>query len=311
MQYLILLLGFAVLLKGADLFVTGATFLARKLKVSDLFIGLTVVAFGTSMPELMVNIHAASRGISDIAMTNILGSNTFNILVILGIAGLIYPLTVKRNTVRFEIPICFLSVAFLGILVINPAGYFVLSRIDGVVLILGFCLFLYYVLRSLQKENTPAFQSDCVFKKMFFFIILGFLGLFIGARIVVDSSVKIAACLGVSTSLIGVTVVAAGTSLPELATSAVAAFRKNADIAVGNIVGSNIFNILFILGISSLIRPLKIQYPMFGLDIAATIISSLLLFVFMFTGNRMKLDRWEAVFFLLVYFVFIFFRVLK
>ncbi|MDD5614495.1 MAG: calcium/sodium antiporter [Candidatus Omnitrophica bacterium] len=303
-QYLILIFGFALLIKGAGMLVEGASLFARKLRVSELFIGLTIVAFGTSMPELLVNIFAAARGISDIVVTNILGSNTFNVLVILGISGLISPLAIKKNTVWIEIPLSLFSVVVFAALSINFYGHPVLSRIDGGVLIACFGLFLWYVLNMLKTENVAADAVGCGFKKIFFLIIAGFLGLFLGARIVVDSSVNIAVSLGISTSLIGFTIVAAGTSLPELAASVVAAYKKKPDMAVGNIVGSNIFNVFFVLGTSFLIRPLNVQYPRFGLDVAVTIGASLLLFMFMFTGRKGRLDRWEAVFFILSYVVY-------
>ena len=307
-MYIIILLtvGFTILIKGADWLVDGASSLARKLKVSDLVIGLTVVAFGTSTPELFVNIFASLQGNAEIAIGNILGSNIFNILLILGVSSLIFPLSVTRGTVWKEIPFSLLAVIVLGVVandaLFDKAGFSILTRIDGFVFLAFFGIFMYYI-ASIAKDsgNTQTSAEGKIgLAKSLVMVIGGFIGLAFGGKLVVEGAVNIASGLGVSQSLIGLTIVAAGTSLPELATSAVAAYKKNADIAVGNIVGSNIFNVFFILGISSLIKPLPIISGA-NIDILVLIGASLFLFFAMFTGKRRIIDRWEGAVFIVLY----------
>lgn len=302
-QVLLLIIGFGILIKGADWLVDGASALARKHKISELAIGLTIVAFGTSMPELVVNTFAAYQSHSDIAFGNIIGSNIFNLFAILGIAGLITPLIVQSSTVWKEIPLSFIAALLLFSL---SNGFFskdhILSRIDGLILIVFFLFFLYYVFWQLKTEQTHVDVNKKKFSdiKIVTFIILGLALLIAGGKLVVANSVKIAEELGISQKIIGLTIVAAGTSLPELATSVVAAIKKNNDIAVGNIIGSNIFNIFFILGVSSLIRPLNYNLQ-FNKDLYLLGLGTVLLFFAMFSGKRKKLDRWEAGVLLLIY----------
>ncbi len=311
LSYLLLVAGFAILIKGADWLVKGACSVARRLKVSELAIGLTVVAFGTSMPELFVNLVASFRGNTAIAIGNILGSNVANILLILGISSIIYPLSVTKGTVWKEIPFSLLAAVVLGILandiLIDDASTSVLTRTDGLIFLSFFIIFLYYTFTIASEihgvdEHIPTKQYSSL--KSLVFIILGLFGLILGGKWIVDSAVTIATHLGLSQSLVGLTIVAVGTSLPELATSAMAAYRRNAEIAIGNVVGSNIFNILFILGISALIKPLPFQ-PTGNLDIAVVVFASLLLFGFMFTGNKRSLDRWEGIVFVSLYGVYV------
>jgi cation:H+ antiporter len=306
MVILLLLVGFILLIKGADLLVTGASALAKKIGVSDLVIGLTVVSFGTSTPELLVNIFASIQGNADIAIGNVIGSNIFNILLILGISSLIYPLTVSKGTVWKEIPFSLLAAVLLGALVndvlFDQGSSSMIGRIDGFVLLAFFGIFMYYV-ACMPKDESDDQKIAVVsmsFLKSLVLVVLGLLGLVFGGKLVVDSAVAIATRFGLSQSLIGLTIVAAGTSLPELATSAVAAYRKNSDIAVGNIVGSNIFNIFFILGVSALIKPLPVLASV-NIDMLVLIATSLLLFFFMFTGKRRTIDRWEGAIFLFLY----------
>lgn len=306
MKIILLVIGFALLIKSADFLVRGASSLAKKLGVSDLVIGLTVVAFGTSTPELFVNIFASSQGNAEIAIGNIVGSNIFNILFILGVASLICPLAISRGTVWKEIPFSLLAVLVLVILsndvLFDKSGHSMLTRIDGVVFMSFFALFMYYIISiSKNSKNYQYNKADKTdFSKPLLMVIAGLLGLVFGGKLVVNGAVDIASRLGVSESLLGLTIVAAGTSLPELATSAVAAYKKNSDIAVGNIVGSNIFNIFFILGISSLIRPLPILTQAYA-DMLVLSAVSLLLFFFIFTGKRRMIDRWEGSIFLVLY----------
>lgn len=300
----LLLSGFVVLVLGADWLVNGASALAKRYKVSDLAIGLTIVAFGTSAPELVVNVFAAAQGHHDIVLGNIIGSNNFNLLVILGIAGLITPLVVQSSTVWKEIPFSLLAVAMLYIFAndLFTDGPGVLSRIDGIVLLVFFALFLWYVAKQLKSDPH---ESEVPHKKysalkMTLLIVGGLAGLVIGGRLVVTSAVEMARVFGMSEKLIGLTIVAAGTSLPELATSVVAALKKNNDIAVGNIIGSNIFNIFLILGLSSVIQPVSFS-TVFNADLLLLTFGTLLLFIAMFTGKSHRLDRWEAAILLMMY----------
>ncbi len=301
---LLIVTGFLLLIKGADWLVNGATTLARKNKVSDLAIGLTIVAFGTSAPELVVNSIASLENYSDIVFGNVIGSNNFNLFVILGIVGLIFPIKVQSTTVWKEIPISFLAILLLFIL---SNGFFfqdanVLSRFDGFILFLLFALFLIYVYMQLKAETveTELTKEDSSNLKIWGFIIIGLSGLILGGKLVVDNAIEIATNLGVSKKIIGLTIVAAGTSLPELVTSVVAAFKKNSDIAIGNIIGSNIFNIFLILSISSFVNPIKFDIS-FNTDIYLLGGGTIFLFIAMFTGEKKKLDRWEAGILLLVF----------
>jgi cation:H+ antiporter len=318
LTYVLFIIGLVFLVKGADFLVDGASALARRLRVSTLIIGLTVVAFGTSAPELIVNVYASIQGATEIAIGNILGSNIANTFLILGISAIIYPLVVTKDTVWKQIPLCLLAAVVLGILandaLIDHAGRSVLSRTDGLVLLTFFLVFMYYIFETARKQRNeseatePERQS---LTKALFIVFLGLIGLSLGAKWIVDGAVKIAETLGTSQALIGLTIVAIGTSLPELATSVMAAYRKNADLAVGNIVGSNIFNIFFILGVSSVIRPLPFE-PVTNVAIGVTIISSLLLFIAMFTGKeRNLLERREGIIFVILYVGFIVYSILQ
>lgn len=305
LQISLLVLGFVLLIKGADWLVNGATALAKKHQISDLAIGLTIVAFGTSMPELVVNAFAAFENHPDIVYGNVIGSNNFNLFIILGIAGLITPLVVQSSTVWKEIPFS-LAAAILLFFLAND--FFAesdmgLSRLDGVILLLLFAAFLFYVYKQLRTGNMPETTTTVAQYsnyKIWGLILLGLILLVVGGRLVVESAVDIASALGVSQTLIGLTIVAAGTSLPELATSVVAAMKKNNDIAVGNIIGSNIFNIFLILGVSSIIRPIPFSTN-FNQDIYLLILGTIILFLTMFSGKKKKLDRWEAAILLAMY----------
>lgn len=313
-QILLLILGFGILVKGADWLVDGASELARKYKISDLAIGLTVVAFGTSAPELVVNVFATYQGHNDIVFGNIIGSNNFNLFIILGISGLIVPLAVQSSTVWKEIPFSFGAAVLLFILTSGMvfAGNTVLTRIDGMILLVMFVLFLYYVYKQLGNDKA---QDDLPHKnftllKIWSFILIGLAGLVLGGKLVVSSAIVMAEALGVSQKIIGLTIVAAGTSLPELATSVVAAMKKNNDIAVGNIIGSNIFNIFLILGVSSLVNPVAYS-PAFNMDLIMLGLGTVFLFTAMFTGIKGKLDRWEAAVLLVMYAAYTVYLVLK
>jgi len=312
---LLTIVGFAVVILGANFLVKSACSLAKRLGISELVIGLTVVAFGTSLPELFVNITASIKGDTGIALGNILGSNIANIFLILGVSGIIFPLAVTKGTVWKEIPLSLLAAILVGILAndyfIDGNSYSVLSRIDGLVLLSFFIIFLFYSASITGDvpgiaEQIPAKQESVV--RISILMVVGFFGLILGSRLVVSGATSIAEALGVSQNLIGLTIVAVGTSLPELATSAVAAYKKNPDIAIGNVVGSNIFNIFFILGVSSVIRPIPFEAGS-NLDVGMVIVGSLLLFLYMFTGKKRVLDRWESIGFLVLYVCYICFLV--
>ncbi|MGD8522912.1 MAG: calcium/sodium antiporter [Desulfobacterales bacterium] len=313
--YIFFIIGFIFLIKGADFLVDGASSIARRLNISDLVIGLTVVAFGTSMPELFVNIIASFKGNTDIAIGNVIGSNIANVFLILGVASVIYPLAVTKGTVFKEIPFSLLAAIVLFVAandqLLDGSQLSELTRIDGLVFLSFFIIFIYYTSSIAARiegmeEHVGAKQHG--WPLSFLYIILGLIGLTLGGKWIVDGAVALATKFGMSESLVGLTIVAVGTSLPELATSAVAAYKRNADIAVGNVVGSNIFNIFFVLGISAIIKPLPFQMKN-NLDIGVVIFSSLLLFLFMFTGKKRSLDRWEGLLFLLCYVSYIFYLV--
>ena len=283
--------------------VDGSSSLAKKYGVPDLLIGLTIVAFGTSAPELVVNIFASIDQRSDIIFGNVIGSNNFNLFIILGIVAIITPIAVKTSTVKKEIPISFFALVILFFLCNGFISQdFLLSRWDGLILFLFFSLFLYYIYRQLTSgaEQIDINFANLSATKISLLIIGGLAGLIIGGKLVVDAAVDIAVSLNISQKIIGLTIVAAGTSLPELTTSIIAAMKKNSDIAIGNVIGSNIFNILLILSISSFIHPIDFD-PKFNIDLYMLAFGTILVLVAMYTGKKRKLDRWEAVLLLTVY----------
>lgn len=313
--YTLFIVGFAVLIKGADWLVDGASSVAKKFGISAIVIGLTIVAFGTSAPELIVNIFASIQGNTDIAIGNILGSNIANILLILGVSAIIYPLAVKKNTTWKEIPLALLAVIAVALMandaLIDGFEFSAITKIDGLILLGFFVIFLYYT-RGISKGGETEEQKvkDQKLYISIFMIISGLVCLTVGGKWIVDGAVSIATSLGISQALIGLTIVAVGTSLPELATSAVAAYKKQADIAVGNIVGSNIFNIFWILGLSSVIKPLPFS-PSLNLDIAMTVLATLLLFIAMFVGKKRILERWQGAGFIAIYFAYIIYLIIR
>jgi len=315
--YVLLIAGFVLLIKGADFLVNGASSIARRFHVSDLVIGLTIVAFGTSTPELFVNIFASTKGNTDIAIGNILGSNIANILLILGVSSIIYPLTVTKGTVWKEIPFSLLAILVVGVLandrLIDKSNSSILLRTDGLVLLSFFIIFLYYsasIAKRIEGIEELVPSKQYVLLRSLLWVMFGLIGLTVGGTLIVDGAVQLAMRLGMSQSVVGLTIVAVGTSLPELATSAMAAYKKNVEIAVGNVVGSNIFNIFFVLAVSSIIRPLPFKETN-NIDIGTVILAELLLFAFMFTGRRRLLDRWEGAVFLVLYTAYIIFLAVR
>ena len=316
LYFTLVIIGFVLLIKGAGALVSGASSLAKKFNISELAIGLTIVALGTSAPELVVNIISGTAGHSEVVFGNIIGSNIFNLFLILGVAGTIYPLVVQRNTVLKELPFSlFITLLFFYLIndrLFNKGSEDMLSSWDAIILSIFFLVFLSYVFVSM-KSNPDNGPSDI---KIYggwgttLRIIGGLGGLILGGKLVVDNAVEIAKVFEVSEKLIGLTIIAAGTSLPELATSAVAAYKKQADIAIGNVVGSNIFNILFVLGITGLITPLHYDSSL-NTDLYILMGGAVLLLLFMFTVNKKKLDRREAFVYLLSfvgYMIFLFIR---
>lgn len=294
--------------------------LAHRLGVSNLTIGLTVVAFGTSAPELAVNLFASSGGDAELAIGNILGSNIANILLILGVSALIRDIVVTQNLIWKEIPLSFLAVIVLGFLAndirLDHADQNQLSRGDGLVLLSFFAVFLYYLFGAATRErSTHQLEEDLPnpgFARSTFLVIGGLAGLILGGKWIVDGAVTIANDLGMSERFIGLTIVAVGTSLPELATSVTAARKGNVDMAVGNVVGSNIFNVFFILGVSSVIHTLPFEGSGSNIDIGVAIMASALLFGTMFTGKgRHLLERWEGTAFVAIYVAYLAYLILR
>lgn len=302
--------GLAILIFGAEYLVKGAAAVASRLRVPPLAIGLTIVAFGTSTPELTVNIYAALSGSTDLAVGNIIGSNIANILLILGAAAIITPLAVKSSTVWKEMPFALLG----GIMVLALGADFfisgtspdILTRGDGIALLGVFTIFMYYIVglaRANAVQDIDAKQQYS-FLTSTLYIVGGLAALVFGGKLLVDQAVYLAQLFGLSEAIIGFTVVAVGTSLPELATSIIAARRGQVDIAVGNVIGSNIFNIFWILGITAIIAPLPVPES-FVPDILMEIVVSIALFAIMFVGTRHTVDRWQGWSFIGAYFLYI------
>ncbi len=306
--------GLVCIIFSANWLVSGASAVAKRFNVSDMVIGLTIVAFGTSAPELTINVISAVNGSTDIAIGNVLGSNIANIFLVLGISAIIYPIAVQSNTKWKEIPLSLLAAIVLLVLAndvfIDKNTTNVVTRIDGIILLLFFIIFMVYTFGiaktspEVKTEETEAPKKIMPIWKSILFILIGFAGLYFGGKYFVQGAVEIAVMFGVSQSVIGLTIVAVGTSVPELATSIVAAYKKNADIAVGNVVGSNIFNIFFILGTTATIKPLPFTDSS-NIDILVTILASLLLFVSTITLKRAKVDRIEGVIFILIYIAYV------
>ncbi|HOI29051.1 MAG TPA: calcium/sodium antiporter [Melioribacteraceae bacterium] len=306
LTYILFVVGFFILIKGADLLVDGSSSIARKLNISNIVIGLTIVAFGTSAPEFIVNIFASINGNTEIAIGNVLGSNIANILLILGIAAIIYPISAKKNTVLKEIPFSLLAALIVAVtandIIIDGNSSSVITRIDGLVFLGFFLIFLYYTL-SITKSDDDINEKpikDLSFMRAGLYILIGLTGLVFGGKWIVEGAVTIAESFNISQSIVGLTVVAVGTSLPELATSAVAAYKKQSDIAIGNVVGSNIFNVFWILGASSIIKPLPFNTDS-NADILVNILASVILFFAMYVGKKHVLERWQGVLLVLLY----------
>lgn len=306
---LFLIIGLVILVVGGEIMVRGSSSVAKKLKVKPLVIGLTVVAFGTSAPELVVNLFSAFHGTADIAIGNIIGSNIANIFLILGACALVRSLRVGSNTVWKEIPLALLTALLVLIIgndvIIDRVGYNVISRSDGLVLMAFFIIFIYYtygLAKSQVGETNGIKEYNWLLSILF--VSFGILGLFGGGKLLVDNAVILARLAGMSEALIGLTIVAVGTSLPELVTSIIATYHGQNDIAIGNIVGSNIFNVLWILGLTSTILPLSFNSAV-NFDIFVNVFATFLLFAFMFIHHRHRLNRWQGGVFIMLYVFYI------
>ncbi|WP_347158223.1 calcium/sodium antiporter [Pontibacter chitinilyticus] len=315
--YLLFIVGFVFLIKGADVLVSGASAIASRFGLSEMVVGLTIVSFGTSLPELIINILSSIQGQSELAIGNVFGSNVANLLLILGITALICPLPIKRNTILSEIPFSLIATLLVGFLanatLFDAKEQLYISRPDGAILLFFFVLFMAYIYNisktnhdKAPPENSVAFMP---LSKAVLLIGVGVVGLFLGGKWVVDGALYLGASLGMSESFMGLTVVALGTSLPELVTSVVAARRNNTDIAVGNVVGSNIFNLLWILGVSALIRPLPFDLVS-NSDIVMMILASTILILVLPLGKQKNtIGRWSGALFVLLYCCYISFLV--
>lgn len=308
MVYILLVVGFFFLIKGADLFVEGASALSAHFNLPPLLIGLTIVAFGTSAPEAAVSFLASLKGSGDLIMGNIVGSNIFNLLLVIGISSLIMSIRIFKNTILKEFPLALFSALLLYFLAHDG----MISRADASILLLGFLVFIYYLIEMarLSKEEESAIIDikALPMSRTLIFLFLGLIMIISGGNLVVKNASQIALYLGMSEALVGITIVAMGTSLPELVTSAVAALKGQSDIAVGNIIGSNLFNVLFVLGASALINPLLVAEK-FSTDLLFLIFVTGIVFLFAFT--KRKVDKFEGgilIFLYLAYMVYIVIR---
>ena len=314
MTALIIVFGFIFLLLGAEGLVDGASGLAKRFGISNLVIGMTVVAFGTSMPEFVVNMLSVAEGQTDLALTNIVGSNIINIFVILGLTALVYPIASARSARVFDIPMNILAgvVVLVAVLVTLPFESVPgMSRLSGVILLLIFGIFMYHSVKTAKAEpDSTADFKPMPLAKALIYIVLGLAGLIIGGEMIVRGSVRVATELGVPDAIIGLTIVALGTSLPELATSVVAATKHNCDLALGNIVGSVSFNVFFILGTSALIRPLP-AYEGIILDGIMATLGAVLVWLGVISNRQHQLKRWHGALLLTVYAAYLTYRLIN
>lgn len=303
---LLLAVGFVPLIYGAGRLVEGASSLAKRFNVPPIVIGLTIVAFGTSAPELVVNLFAAFDQNAAIVLGNVLGSNIFNILGIIGISALIYPLQVRSRTTWIEVPLSLLAAVVVLVMAnqqyLDRAALNQISRSDGIVLLLFFSIFMAYSFHSIKSDHPQEEQPIKLHSTLrsWLYIVLGFVLLVVGGRLIVVSAVSFAQRIGIPERIIALTIISIGTSLPELATSAVAASKRNVDIAIGNIVGSNIFNIFFILGMTTVVYPAQVTAAA-NIDLLTNVAASLLLFALIFIGRGRRIDRREGALFVLLY----------
>ena len=308
---LLLIIGFVALILGANWLVDGATSVGIRAKLSPLIIGLTIVAFGTSLPELIINIFSCAKGSSGLAIGNIVGSNIMNILLILGVASIIYPIDVSRISIRRDIPVGFLATFALFVFANFTGSGLTVSWVEGLVLLL---LAGGYLALTMKKNESPSTEVEAIqipmpWWKTILYLVLGIVGLYVGGELVSNNAQTIAKAWGMSEAMIGLTVVAMATSLPELITSIVAATKKNAGIAIGNVLGSNILNIFVVLGISSLITPLQFDTKL-NITLGILFLANTLMLLFVFTGKGRKLSRFEGFLMLLAFSGFMVYTIL-
>lgn len=303
LQFVLLAVGFVLLMKGADWFVDGASKVADKFGIPHLVIGLTIVAFGTSAPEAAVSISAALKGSVELAISNVVGSNIMNVLLILGLSSVIYPLAVKKTTIRFDIPYVFLASVLLLVFGMMDG---MIGRVDGLIFWVLLIIYIIYMIRLTKKSQAsdedfePADENDKIWK-LLLLIVVGGVMIVAGSNVTVDAASNIAVEFGMDERLIGLTIVAFGTSLPELVTSCIAAKKKETDIAVGNIVGSNLFNILFVLGSSAVITPIAYRQE-FIFDSIVAVLVMVVLWLLVF--RKQKLSRIGGILMLAMYAVY-------
>lgn len=323
LSIVLFVIGFGLLIEGADILVIGSSSIAKKYKISNLVIGLTIVAFGTSAPELLISTISSFQGSADIALGNVIGSNISNTLLILGIVAVITPVTVKKSTVNKEIPFSLLAIFVVAFLandfLLNGLNNNVVTRGDGLTLLLFFVIFMYYTFGLTRKDQKSGLLDNLGKNEVekikvksnwmsFIMILVGLIGLFFGGRWIVSGASDIAAFLGLSQVFIGLTVVALGSCLPELATSVSAAKKNKTNMAVGNVVGSNIFNFLWVLGVSSVIAPIDYHFALNTDMIILTLVTVLALF-FIYFGKKNILTRKEGGVLLFLYVCYIVFLV--
>lgn len=316
----LIIVGFVALVKGADWLVDGASSIARHFGISDLVIGLTVVAFGTSMPEFVVNMVSVAEGSTDLALTNILGSNIINTFVILGLTALVYPIASQKHSRDFDMPMSIIAgmLVFAFVAVQLPFGETErgVGRMGGIILLLLFLYFLYNTFRHAKDHpeevqgNEEQSTKEIPVRRAIALMLGGFVGLVVGGELIVKSAVDLATRMGVSEAIIGLTIVALGTSLPELATSVIAATKHNSDIALGNVIGSNIFNVFFVLGVSATIRPLP-DYDGIELDAWMAAIGSIIVWLAVKTNRERKIQRWAGALLMVVYGGYLAYRLLS
>ncbi|MEZ2457588.1 calcium/sodium antiporter [Salinicoccus roseus] len=317
MEYILLVIGFVLLIKGADYFVEGASNIAVKLNVSPLLVGLTIVALGTSSPEATVAILAALEGSPGVVLGNVIGSNIVNITVVVGLTALIAPLTVQSETVRKEIPFAMLAAIVLMILMADVAlqgvGANIINRGDGIIILLFFSVFLYYVFEMARKNRSSTVEKVDAdtgesWLKNILFTIGGLAAIIIGGEMVVSSATEIALSLGMSEALVGLTIVAIGTSLPEIMTSVTAALKGKGDMAIGNVVGSNIFNIFFVTGTASTVAPIAAESKLF---FDGWVMVGLTVLLLIFSRTHFKIGRREGAILLLAYITYLVYIIIR
>lgn len=310
----LIIIGFIFLIASADLLVDGSSGIAKKFHIPEIIIGLTIVSIGTSMPELFVSITSALEGHSDMSLGNIIGSNLSNLLLILGLSAIIKPVVFQKETRLYEIPMCLFFTITLMIFCNTNDG---ISRIEGIVLLLLFCVFLGYTIfmgikeskTNLEKDDAKEEKNNNIVKNIIL-VILGVIGLKVGGDLTVDNAVNVANYFNISEKIISLTILAVGTSLPELVTSVTAAIKGNSDIAIGNIIGSNIFNILLILGVASIIKPITYNVT-YNFDISILIVATVILALFPFIPPKDKMSRANGIIYFLMYIAYLAILILK